>query len=203
VFSAASTINLYEITKPVGGSWSSTKSEIVNEDATSPSLVQESDGTLRCVFKLNSDGKLYEITKPVGGSWSSTKDVVLDDGGAYYPNLIQDMNGSLRCLFTFTPGYNLYEITKPVGGSWTAKSLVVNAGSYYPNMIQESDGTLRCVFSLGAGGNIYEVTLQRYAQIGAGIISDTNNGTTRYLDFSNKVRLSFPVAGGTVTASLL
>jgi len=147
-----SAYNLYEITKPSGGSWSA-KANITNT-ANWPSIIQLSDGSYICTFKSTIDSKLYQVTKPVGGSWSA-RTLILNEVINLNGNVMQDRDGTLHSVFRLEGDYQVYEITKPDGGTWTTiKTNVYNGQGLYPYIAQDSDGAFHCVFA-GSGATPY------------------------------------------------
>ena len=187
VYRLTSTGRLLQRTSTNNGVTWSAESTVNGGASTSPSpsMIQQADGTLRVVYTISPSGNLVQRTSTNNGvTWSAESTVNAANSGS--GNLIQQVDGTLRVVYRLVATDFLVQRTSTNNGvTWSAESSVNAAISSDPRMIQQVDGTLRVVYWRAIDGYILQRTLQRYAQLGAGIIETGQNTNGSYIKFSD------------------
>jgi hypothetical protein len=94
------------------------------------------------------------------------------------------------------------------GSTWGEESTVVNSYVESISYAQLTDGELRMAYTLHSNDNLCERRLQRYAQLGAGIIergavaATGNNTTAEYIKYSDGTMIVHGVTDALTNATL-
>jgi hypothetical protein len=162
-----------------GSSWGS---ELVvnDEDSYQPTYIELDNGQLRVAYQRGADNYICERIWN-GSSWDAEEEISTEGGES--PTYIQLINGQLRILYgRYSDSYLLEQIWN--GATWEPATVINASASMTPSSIQMSDGTQRLTYVI-YGVSIVECTLQRYAQIGAGIIESGSNADGSYIKYSD------------------
>jgi hypothetical protein len=155
----------------LGSAWGS--ESIINAAASGyPSYIQLADGEIRVAYRRNSD--LYIVERTWSGSaWGSES--IINAANSAFPEYVQCLDGQLRVAYRrSSDGYLVERIWS--GSAWGSESIINAASSDESSYIQLADGQLRIVYIRTSDNYLVERTLDRYAQVGAGIIESGGSG---------------------------
>lgn len=119
---------IYQITSSTGETWSN-PSLITGEDSEYLTLIEQSNATLRLVYKKVSNGNTVQKTSTDNGvTWSSESTVTTNS--RFFQSLIQQSNGTFRlAMATAATGADIVQITSSDGSTWSGESTIVS-GNY-------------------------------------------------------------------------
>ena len=152
-----------------------------------PSYIQTSDGVLRIAYQESVDFVSYLVERvQTAGVWGAESVIATTVTITCYPAYVQTIDGVLRVAYRNNYGYLVERVQ--TAGVWGEESIINAADpatNPTPSYIQTSDGVLRIAYRQDDTGYLVERTLQRYAQIGAGIIEHGSNADGVYDKYSS------------------
>ncbi len=161
------TSNTYLVERVWSGTAWGAESVINNANSSASSYIQLKNGELRIAYHRASDTYIVERVWS-GTAWGAES--VINNAYSSYPDYVETITGELRvAYYRASDGYIAERIWN--GTSWGAASIINDAVSVYPTYIQLSSGELRVAYYRNSDGYLVERTLQRYAQLGAGVIA--------------------------------
>jgi hypothetical protein len=165
---------IYEIID-TGSGFGSPVTIVSTSTISAPSYAYTDDGVLRISY-IDASGYLVEKTYSSG--WGSAS--AITSAASTWPTYFVDLDGLLSVAYR--RGSDGYIVSKTHTTSWSAETVLNSASSTAPALAQDLEGTLRLAYTSTA---LVERTLQRYAQIGAGIIESGLDSAGKSLSFGD------------------
>jgi len=151
---------IYYITKPTGGVWSTPANISNNSNASQRAVIAtDTEGTLHVLWDDWNPGywDIFYTSKTSGGTWSSPINISNNSGWSWSANLAVDSKGGLHAVWTDTTFGNwaILYASKPKGGAWSSPIVVPNnpGGSEWAAIAIDNNDTLHMVWENDASGN--------------------------------------------------
>jgi hypothetical protein len=163
-----------------GTAWDSGAAVVSGATTYNLTLTTRHSGERRMAYRRALDNYLVERVYS-GGAWSS--EAIINNAPTYSSSYIELINGELQIFYQTSAGKVANRIFN--GSTWGGETIISNYDTAFITLYQSYSGVLRLCYKRLSDGYLVERTLQRYAQIGAGIIESGSNADGSYIKFSD------------------
>jgi len=172
--------------------------EVVIDSANAkyPNAITTMDGVVRVGYQVSG---IVE-RKYINGVWDSVATQISSTVGETL-DYIELIDGTLFVYYSRSSDKYLLRSVFD-GVDWSSEEVVVGSTARFATVAQYFDANLIYAYKNNSAVLSYRWHNQ-YAQLGAGIIETNQDAVNKWVIFSNNVKFSWPLAGGTVTASTI